>query len=250
MPVILLGGNAPGPDSVAGLQGWWKADAAAYHTTGPDVLALDTETVVKWGDQSGNNRHFVTGTAPTWRSGIVNGLPVLRFVSGSSQQLVTTGFALSLFITASAYTAFMVMKKTTTGATDGHWYADDNIASQNAISGSSDAADDFLVRNYDGTADTVTKAASLASGFHILTAAHSGGNILAGVDDTRTASLQSAASGDTSVLTQVLTVGRDRGAFGSFDCAEFIIYNAALTEAERQVVERYLAAKYGITLPY
>lgn len=27
-------------------------------------------------------------------------------------------------------------------------------------------------------------------------------------------------------------------------------YNVALTEANRQVVERYLAAKYGITLPY
>lgn len=251
MPVILLGG-LPGvtPDAVAGLQGWWKADAGVYHTTGPDVDALDGETVVKWADQSGNSRHLVTGTAPTFKTAIVNGRPVIRFVAASSQVLSTTGFAVSTLVANNAYTILCVLKKATSGALDGHWYAHDNIAGANAIGVASDTNDDLAVQNYDGTPDAVIKAASLAAAFNTLTAMHSGGNIYAGVSDTRDASLASAASGNTSVLTEVFNVGRNFGGYGSFDIAELAIYNVAVSEADRQNIERYLAFKYGITLPY
>jgi len=34
------------------------------------------------------------------------------------------------------------------------------------------------------------------------------------------------------------------------DVAETVIYNVALTETDRKLIEQHLAGKYAITLPY
>lgn len=243
MPCTLYGGGFT-PLQLAGLQGWWKADADAYNVA-DTTLATDGQTVAQWKDQSGNARHLVTtGSPPTWESNEINGLPILRSVAASSQELQTTGFTLADFVTAGAKTVFVVAKSTTGGIL----YANDNIAGQTAF-GINGTPATLTVFGYDGTVDTASKG-GLTSNPTIVTALHSSGNFYAGVTDTRTASMGSAASGDTSVLTQPLVVFRDRGTFGTHDIGEILIWNVALSESDRQSVERYLAARWGITLPY
>jgi len=243
----MLGGGTPGqpPSNFANLEGWWKADEHAY-STDDTVLAVDGAVVVQWKDQSGNSRHLTDGVGPLFETNEVNGYPVLRF-DGVNDVLVSTAVA-SDFVDNNLYTIFVAVKMAANS--DGILYFDDNIAAQNAISLAADGNSDIQLVNYDGSSDSIVKAGTMLSTWHIVTAMHSGGNILVGLTDTRDASLGSAASGNTSVLTQVLNVGRNRGAFGAMDLAELIIFDVALSESDRQQIEMYLAHKYAITLPY
>jgi len=247
MSVTMLGGGMPGvsPDDIAGLQAWWRSDIGVEE--GPGDPAEDTDNVTKWLDQSGNSRDLASGVSPQYLTGIVNGLPVLRFVNTSSEALSTVGHAMSTMITASAGTVFMVLNVSLAGS--GIFYADDNISGQNAVAVDVDGAQDLRSINWDGSNDIIAKASS--NGVWVVhTWIHSGGSVFSGVSDTRNASLASTPSGNTSVLTQVLNLGRSRGAFGSFDIAEMFIYNTVIVEADRQSLETRMGFKYGISLPY
>lgn len=73
-------GALPGPDSVAGLLLWLKADA---------ILGLnDGDNVTSWVSSEGNAYNFtkpayVSGF-PTYQAGVLNGLPVVRHVGAGS----------------------------------------------------------------------------------------------------------------------------------------------------------------------
>lgn len=76
------------PDELEDLELWFKADAGVYTDAG-STAASDGEAVQQWNDQSGNNRNMVQLTAsikPTYKTGIINDLPVLRFDGGDYLQ--------------------------------------------------------------------------------------------------------------------------------------------------------------------
>ena len=86
---------------------WLKADTIGGLSDGG---AIGT-----WADQSGNGRDFTQNTAgakPTYKTGILNGLPVVRF-DGTTDYM--TGPALSQVVTTSAHTIFTVFVKNAAG---------------------------------------------------------------------------------------------------------------------------------------
>ena len=71
------------PTDIAGLFGWWKADAGTYEDTSLTTPAsADADPVGGLWDWSGNGNHLTQSTStkrPALKLAIQNGLPVLRF---------------------------------------------------------------------------------------------------------------------------------------------------------------------------
>jgi hypothetical protein len=90
LPVSLI--VTVGPNTIAGLVGWWDAsDNTTVLTTG-DVQAANGQPVTKWMDKSGAANHFnvVNVNSPTYVTSSINSKNVIRFVSGSTNSLNTT----------------------------------------------------------------------------------------------------------------------------------------------------------------
>lgn len=246
MSVTLFGGTFL-PSNLAGLQGWWTADFGVYSDAGI-TFAVDTNTVQQWNDKSVNGRNLSQGTAgnrPTYRTGILNSKPVIRFGGGTDDDFMLGGAA-SLFFTNSAFTIFMIGKHAanlTAGwlGSDSTSYIWGEWSTTGTVSG---------IANNDGGIDTATIAGLSSGTYYILTGMHSAGSLYSGANDTRTASMGSVASGNTTSVAENLWVGRRGGNYLDGDIAELLIYNVVLSEADRQLVERYLASIYAITLPY
>ncbi len=68
------------PKDIGGVDGWWEADSI----TG----LADAENITAWSDSSsaGNNL-TAPANVPTYRTNVINGFPVARFVKASTQGL-------------------------------------------------------------------------------------------------------------------------------------------------------------------
>lgn len=252
MPVLLLGGT-PGlpPNSIAGLVLWFDASVGVFSDAGT-TPAVNNDPVQQWNDQSVSAHHASQGTLgqrPLLITNGVNGRPVVRFDT-SDDFMTRTANNDDDLINLSAKTIFVVWKVTNEG--DATQYAitfndgSERLTVGRTTSGTGESGND----DGGGGRDVVTKAMGDAA-FHVQTLHHAGGSLYIGVDDTRTASMSSTASGNTSVGANTnLFLRRFPAAAEVCDIAEIAMYNVALTEGERQSVEQYLAYKYGISLPY
>lgn len=234
-----------------GPTGWWKADAGVYSDAG-STLAVDTNTVQQWNDQSGNGRNLSQGTAgsrPTYRTNQLNGLPVIRF-GGATDDDRLTGAAMSNFFASQGKTIFVVYKRTANAA--GGLIGDEGEGSV-LIQYTSNGTTSSNFHRDSGGFDGPQTVAATAGSFNIMSFMHDTTNFYTGVNDTRTSSLASTASGASNSLAGALNVG-DRSTtahnFLDGDIAEILFFNSALSESQRQNIERYLAHKYSLTLPY
>jgi hypothetical protein len=227
------------PSDISGLKLWLKADAITGINEGG--------TIQTWSDSSGNGNNFTqptSGLRPTYRTGVLNGKPVVRF-DGTDD--VLDGPYNNALISATAHTAFVVFKRTsgTLKATllragnasyDGVWEV--CLASPN-------------LRNVNG--GVVTKSASNGA-FRIATSNYNGTSVRAGVTDTRDASLSSVSATGGASTASVGMGGSPTGStydhYLNGDIAEAIVYNVSLSETDRKKVESYLADKYNIAIPY
>ncbi len=255
--VNVPGGAQKAPNEVSGLQGWWKADAGVYSDAG-STPANDNDTVQQWNDQSGNGRHFSQATAtnrPTYRTAIVNGKPVIRF--DGVDNFMATAATMTNFMTSTAGTIFVVayvQAITTNGAAA---YANDQVFSDQ-ITGPGvrhclalKTTPSIIAFHYDGSEDTAAKGVATGTWYSMLYKM-GGGNLSIGLNDARDASLTSAASGAATDMTGVLrlAVNYDSTIFTQIDIAEMFVHNVDVSEADRQAVEAYTAAKYALTLGY
>lgn len=245
------GGTVLQPNQITGLQGWWKADAGVYSDAGV-TLAVDGNTVQQWNDSSGNSRNLSQATAgsrPTYKTSIVNGLPVVRF-GGATDDDRMTGAAMSNFFASQGKTIFVVYKRTAN--VGGALVGDEGENSVLVQYGSSGTTANNFHKDSGGFDGPQTTAANAGS-FNIMTYMHDTSNFYTGVNDTRTASLTSTASGASNSLAGALNIG-DRSTtshnFLDGDIAEITFYNVALSEASRQQIETYLATKYAVSIPY
>lgn len=238
-------GSAPvvpvAPDGVTGLAGWYWADTLGLS---------DTDAVASWGDASGQGNLLAQGTAgsrPVFRTGIINGLPVVRFdgtddfirinsPSGFAGQTGLTIIAVansqtfpgsSVTVLATTASGFNELRmQTNVGATSYAWQG---------IAGSGSQA--------SGTADPAApppfRVASMVfnDATNTLIAYRNGvpGN---------TATEAGAASASE------IMIGSRSGTslFWKGDIAEVAIWPRPLTNAERAGVEMEMAGRYGITL--
>jgi hypothetical protein len=241
----------PVPLTISGLVGWWEADAI----TGVG----DTEAITTWPDQSPLGADLTSSGSPTLQLDEANGLPAVRFAAASSQYFVTTDAALVAVATgesaATPLTVLAVAKP------------NDTASNKTVVSWAATATNDFanvrldnaekqrIARN-DGTTTFTSNAATNA----LSTAAFSVASWVFTDEATGIAHfLNGAANGTQGTLTDLGDVDPARFGIGAYvrtavadffdgDIAAVLVYDSALGTTDRETVEGYLGARYGIAV--
>jgi len=211
----------------------------------PIVGLVNNDQVTTWPDSSGNGNDATQTTEadkPEYLTNQINGLDVV-FIDGGNSEF------LNIALNASGYTAasiFIVLKVTadpSTGAGAGLWNLSDADFSAHF------PYTDGVI--YDNAFSTVRKTVgnptpSLTS-FHIYDVISASGSWKARLDAVELfATGTNTVDGATSLVLGRSTIG------GSFDfggsIAEVLIYNAALSDTDRNDAETYLATRFAITI--
>ena len=231
--MLLAGaGGAPSlpfsPPDLGGLEMWLEGDSLGV---------VDNQPINEWDDLSGNGHHVEQPTGslqPIYKVNILNGHAVVRF-DAADDFLASATFASEL---AQPNTVFLVNKWADTTTRTGFDGIDVNKRNMLYLT----AADGFVA--YAGT-DQALK--------HQIPVQHLRWNLHAitynGAASTYWLNRAVLATGNPGTMGLTgITLGRfaapNQAVSG--DIAELIIYNRALSDAERQQVEDYLATKYAI----
>jgi hypothetical protein len=239
------------PKSIPGLMLWLKADKGVYTDAAMTIPATaDAQTIGGWQDQSGQGNHVTQATVdqrPVLKLNIQGGKSVIRFDPTASQILNT---AVSNTVPKQApFTAFAVVQ-TNSNAPSGsrrimgfHKSGGIGWAYGQYISCGSMRGVKHGIANINGLLPFFS-----TDKFEITTlvfdATFNTTLYINGGKRDYIASAADCGAGDINFY-----VGGDVGAnqFWGGDIAEVIVYAAALSEAQRQLVENYLARKYNIT---
>lgn len=228
------------PDSIDGLVLWLDADAIEWLDDGQPV-----ET---WEDLSGAGNHATQATEasrPTYKTGILNGKPVVRF-DGADDILANSSPALPSG--SDARTVFAVFERKSAGTNVIFDYGTQSNGQRFGLVVNHSVPETSVAwwGHRWGVADSFT-------GFTAMTVL-----VPDGVSNTNGASIyidgvpllsSGTTSGSVQALNTVLGEMRVGGhlsnASSEVDIAEILIYDRALSGSEREDVEAYLMAKYG-----
>jgi hypothetical protein len=210
------------PNSITGLKLWVKGDA---------ITGLsDGDPIATWADNSSaNNDATASGSArPTYKTNIINGLPVARF--DNIDDAMTTALVLG----DTTMSIFLVYAR--------NFYH--NAEAHRLLSGSNNwlfGPHSGSTTLYDG--GFLLTSADLANGEFAVCSIILGSDVEIFING---ASVGSKAHGGTTCGTLYL------GALGAFsepancDLAELIIYDNTVSGGDKAAVEAYLATKYGL----
>lgn len=233
-----LATNIRSPHTISGLTFWVDANKIPSLADGAAVAA--------WLDLSPTKAHATqatSGNRPVYKVNILNGKPIVRFTAASSHYLqLASGLSIDDNVT------FFAVLKSTSNATAQTFFG------QNSTTG----APHFSL-NKGGI--TLPSIGTFIPGFNVAFASVDTLTSFcifeyrrAGAGAThnlwKTAVAQSLGVNNTNDFTAAGTqfIGRRASASEHFDgdIAEIIIYNRALSTAERQAIEWYLSAKYNL----
>ena len=207
------------PASLSGLWLWVKADAGVTLTSG---------AVSQWVDQSGHGRHFAQSQAskrPTVVAAANNGYPAIRLTATARQTLdmsTTLPNDHTVFIAARLWgtNKARILNAMSNNWLLGWWGGNqDAIYHMGWISPSSTfaASNDWL--QYTDVNGSTTYAA------------YRSGRLM-------------YTTGNVAVPQGLTLSGYQDGEYSDADILEILVYDRALSTAERQAVERYLASRY------
>jgi hypothetical protein len=216
------------PTSIAGLDGWFKADSLAL---------ADGAAVGSWTDSSENANHAVQSTAaakPTYKTGILNGKPVVRFDGGDTLEspLQSNAKPGTLFVVVTP-TLSGVYLSMVSGASAQAFLLRINPGSVMELvsSGTALIATDSTTQAVEGTVIAVTYSATGAYAFYT--------NGAAGASGTN----------NVALVASNVQIGSDAGGLPFVgDIAEILFYDSVLSASDRGSVTSYLGTKYGITV--
>lgn len=220
------------PNTIPNLDAWWKADSLAL---------AEGATVSSWADSGPGGFTATQGTAaaqPTFRTGQINGLPVVRF-DGVDDVLLSNAST-----SHTETTIFSVIKPTST-------VGDRSIRVASGSGGITSTIRDGKPRM--GSQDLVSLHTSTTTvsttAFQVLACSYS--------DSTNTVAFHrnGTADGSSTAVTASPTAGRTTrigaepaGGYLVGDIAELIVYSRVLTSSERAEVHSYLQDKYAIAV--
>lgn len=247
-------GSAAPTSPVAGYSTWFRGDTNVYVSY--PTLAVDGDTVTEWRPKGGTYSPITLinhnpGSPITYKTGAngINGQPCLRSNAAVSvlKNFYTDNAIFEGGIIEAAQGTMFIVMRLNAGTTNfpAIVFEDSGFGRVNSYFNGGTLN---VVIN-DGSSKTATKS-GLASGVlpWIVTFHHESGTLYAGANDTRTASMGSIAAGSIVATAGNLRLQQTSGE--ADDIAEFIAYKTALSEANRKLVEQYLANRYGVTLPY
>lgn len=223
------------PTNLAGCVLWLRADSLIG-----DGLA-DAAAVATWRDLSGQGKDVSqsTGSAkPTLQTGELVGRPVVRG-DGGDKLVSSSGYSLT------ALTAFVVVTNSAT-ATDhiiGEWKTTGNQREWRIWV---DTAGSYRASaSSNGTATTTVGSTSITNPA-ILATKHTGSALTLYKNGTDVGNGAATLFDGTAALS--IADGEDFSQGYPGDIAEAVIYNRALEDIDRKRVERYLGARYGISV--
>lgn len=217
------------PTLIAGCQLWFQAEA---------ITGLgDGDPVLTWSDGSGGGHHAAQTQAsrqPTFRTGVINGRPVVRFDG-------TDSMSLSLSEASTAHTFFFVIDLAALG---GHGnFLFDSQSGRLTLDAAKNASPHH-VRWRDSSWRNIDDG---VAGLQLLTWIFEGttGEVFRNGASLGTGTYNLTSLGGTTALGSNYTGNQNRF---EGDMAEAIYYNHALAAADRQQVEQYLSNRYAILL--
>ena len=233
MPITAVPATTPfTPTSITGCKAWFDAYDASYTTTG--------NTVTAWTNKSGNANATAGGGTPSINQATLNGKSSVRFAAGTNYLNVG-----SLTYTTSFRNQFFVVTVGATGS--GYWYlnCNDGVCGQCY----SWSTGDIEINKY-GTGGLFTTPTGYFSSTSIVSICTSaGGNTgiwVNGVNQTLTLN-NVGTGGFWSTGSASPTLGGESGrTTGTTDIYELLQFDGALTTAQRQTIEGYLAWKWGL----
>jgi hypothetical protein len=237
------------PTELGSLVSRWKSSA---------ITGLsDGDAVGTWADPiSSYNGTASGGARPTYKTGILNTLPIVRFSGSNVLSLGST----DLFRNVSGGTIFALKKDTATTTRSDiiHIGRGTGDATRALLeSGGSGGSSKHEAGGRRQDADSYARAlgsTNVDDAWRLLMGVFDFANTdlylyLDGVQDASNTSFQSAGStSDTASFSAFLgaSLGTPANAFTG-DLAEVLVFHAALSTDERQKVEGYAAHAYGVT---
>lgn len=214
---------SPQPDRISGLSGWWKADSLSLN---------DSDPVASWSDSSGAGQTMSQGTSgnrPLYKTGIINGLPAVRF-DGTDDFLSGT-----ITSDAQATNWFVVMK-----AADGTNYLQIVYSGQEILRRDTDQR----IETWAGASASNVSMIHDGSTWDYFSVEFNGASTMGyRIGSTSYPPWGDAGSGATGTAMRIGSHPTNGRPYHG-DIAEIIQYNRALTQPEREYVFSYLQAKY------
>lgn len=220
--------NSIQPDTVSGLILWLKADWLNLN---------DGDTVAKWYDLSSYSNDASApsaGNRPIFKTGVLNGKPVLRFNGSSSLLNLTSNVT-------TARTIMMVYE----------WDSQVIAASYAPILGSTATYYDLHGMTEAGSPTDKVFGTAWASTYIANASVWENGASTTAANLTKNRTSFSLIEVQTTGNVRFNNISNDRSIAGRYfhgDIAEIIVYDSVLSTSDRQKVERYLRDKYSLSI--
>jgi hypothetical protein len=224
-----IGFEADGPP--IGPRMWLRGDSVTEVST----------AVEYWTDKTGLGRDFeqaTGGSKPIYHAADsdINDQPCVEFDGSADHMTAVANINLGKIINQSTFTLYLVLKVDTTGSGEAPFSAEGILDILTVPS------HQIVVSHSDGAADSVS-AAITTGDWEMVEAFHDGDRLYMRTMDV---DYTSVASAGTSSLAVVPTIGRKNTAYFDGRIAEIIVYDALLSEEDRQAVRDYLEARYDL----
>lgn len=218
------------PLQISGCTLWFDA-------TDPATITLSGSNVTQWNDKSGNGYNLVRMSAGPVLS-TLNGRPALNIGSGGSMSNATapmpTSYSIFIVANRTGGTEYQYLTKIGTVDTMGYLFIGTLNGNYATFAGTSS------VTWWDSEANS--PSVSVGSNGTVLGVVNNGSNLRPYTNGT----LQTAKNG-TTTSTSGIVIGSARGggAVWTGSMGEFLFFNRAVGETERQQIEGYLAQKWN-----
>ena len=222
---------------------WYRSDQGLWQGAGVTPATADGDVVGRWEDLTANADHVnqaVAGSKPTLQNAagdLLNGQPVVRIdaVDDYLQGAFTTGGAM-----AQPYTIFVVAQTSATGAANHYLFDGDDGVNRAVIF--NDGA--FGGGDFSFYAGVVQHGGAEDANWHIWTAFFNGATSSLWNGGVVEVAADPGANGMDGI-----TVGAKNDGTSPWDgdITEIIIYDLNLSDADKNQVGQYLAARYSLT---
>lgn len=234
-PVILTT-----PLSIPGCQLWLDATDPAAN----GILPSNGSTLTSWVDKSGNSRNLSVGSGTTtWNANSVRLSSSYMSVTSAVNLSSVSFFIVTASPTAVANQTVFIGRPNTVAdwnSTDGFgFYIDNNNGSR--VYGQGGGGQSTSFANTGSTSMFMTSAVFSNTGS--FSSWRNGGTQANATTSARTTTAQGFAIGGNWTGTSYANI------ISSAYIYEIVVYNTTLSITDRQAVERYLANKWGITVP-
>lgn len=240
-------GGRPAAFSLAAVAGYFA------HYRGQDLVLADMDPVGAWDDASGQGHALSQATAskkPAYRTGVQNGLPVVRFDATDDY----LGFGARILSPRSgSFTVFAVGKTSGTAAAAIAAQDEGTPVLQLLLNNTAGKARVFL-RDAGGQAAIAQSVTDLRGAFHLVTYAWDLGSktVTLRVDGAQEATQANASitpatlpDGIWGIGAQFNGAGTATGFYLADDLAELVVYNEVVTGGDLTGVEGVLRATWG-----